>query len=532
MTQFIFPQSVYDVPSNLLAVLGSWWVDEYSGKDQLHAYAQAKAQVEQQTVLDTMELIASLSRFSVPIYHRDNWYPLYLLKSEQNNAQTSLARYDDGSTYGDGTYYDVPTMSPFYAFPKPEGLETASVMMNRFTDPTLILSENVDYLLNDTAIIFRSSPFDDARIAKRPVYKDGQQVDTEAVIWIYRGEWDWDTIYRQFAYVLGMRLKSSQGYRDIMNAVYDATIGGAVRGSVLNALSAMTGVPLVTEAVETVEVITADSDNLLIITDQHVYKFDLTATPIVAVGDTVTKGESLTDTIRVYELNCGATPDTVRSLCLGKGYLSSCFYSDIIFENREVPLQVDAEHVSGYTKVSWGLGGFPLDVDRFFDELHERGVEEASREIDDCETTDTITYPVNNCDEQGTVGRYGTLAHLLDTRDTRVGEPTSAHLPRTINPLKFLVENVLRNNACIVQVQASAASNGVGLHNMRLLQKVIPPHTATILMIDVAPQSDAISVNNITQQVTTFTGMEPLSDTINTVSDSRITIRVVSGTCQ
>ncbi len=533
MAHYVFPNTIYDQPGNLLAVLGSWWADTYAGRDQVEAVVQGKAQVENQSMLDLLELLASLSRFTVPIYHTDNWYPLYFRASQRNDAQTSLLRYDGTTQYDAGNSYDIPLGRAFHAFPCPPDLVEAPLLMNRFVSPTLTQNAGIDYVLVDGAIIFRQNPFDDSRVATRPVYQDGIVVDTEALLWLFRGQFDWELVYQQFAYVIGMRLASSVGYRDLMNAVFNAMVGGTTRSDILQAFSAMTGVPLVREARETVVDIVADAVNLIIITDLSVYKFGRLAVPLVSIGERLRRGQAMTDALRIYELNRGQLPESLTSLALGAGFLSTCFYADLIFEDRDVPLVVDTHDPSGYTKLSWDLGGFPLDVDRFFDELHARGVAEADRPVDPCDDAKTIRYPVNTCDEEETTGRRGTLAHLLDLRVTSTGEPTAAHLPRTINPLRFLVTNILRNNAFIVRIKASSAgANGVGLHNVRLLRKIMPPQTAMLLIVDLTAASDSVTVDQISERVAIFTGMTPLADTVTTVSDRRLTVRIVSGTCQ
>jgi hypothetical protein len=535
MEYYAFPNTIYDQPENLLAVLGSWWARDYASFDQVSSLVRGKAQVERQTLLDIMELIASISRFSVPIYHKDNWYPLYVRESELNGVNTSLPTYDGSNVYADGEWsFGTPLGDDKFAFPVADNLISAPVIMNRFTDPTLLMTEQVDYLVAAGTIVFKMNPFADVRVAKRPVFEDGVVVDQEALLWVWRGEWDWDTIYRQFGYVLRMRLQSSKGYRDLMNAVYDGITGGTSRSDILSAFSAMTGVPLVREAEETVEHVTSDGTELLIITDQQVYKFGLNAVPIVAVGDVLKRGDSLTDALQVHELNCGETPEDLHALALGEGFLSTCFFSDLIFENKNVPLEVEPHHPSGYTKVSWGLGGFPLDVDKFFDELHNRGVAKAQQPVDDCEASQVVRYPGSECGEVEFVGRRATLAHLLDRRTEPIGEPQKDNLPQVINPLKFLVENVLRNNAYIVRVKVSSAgSGGVGLHNVKLLRQVVPPHTAMLLLVDLTAKEDSVTVDNLEEQVTTFVGMEPLEDEVtdDLVEDCGPTIRVISGTC-
>ena len=99
---YIFPTTVYDRPQQLLSALGSFWTELYGGKDQVFSYVLGKAQVEWQTQLDLLELLAALSRYTVPLYHRDNWYCLALRASQRNTPGSSLAHFGDGSRYDDG----------------------------------------------------------------------------------------------------------------------------------------------------------------------------------------------------------------------------------------------------------------------------------------------------------------------------------------------------------------------------------------------------------------------------------------------
>src|SRR5690606_17803300 len=111
----------------------------------------------------------------------------------------------------------------------------------------------------------------------------------------------------------------------------------------------------------------------------------------------------------------GQVPAELRAVELGRGWLAAGFVGGLTFENKDVPLVVESDGV--YTRLSWELGGWDQDVRRFFDQLHARGL-----------------------------ANPPTLAQLLDRRTNPAGEPTAANLPATINPLAFLVANVLRNH--------------------------------------------------------------------------------------
>lgn len=86
----------------------------------------------------------------------------------------------------------------------------------------------------------------------------------------------------------------------------------------------------------------------------------------------------------------------------------------------------------------------------------------------------------------------GALAHLLDRRPNGPGEPL-AHLPATINPLEFLIANVLRNNAYLVRIKASSLRRRkLGLYNMRHLRRLLPPQIGVVRGDRNAVPSDGI----------------------------------------
>lgn len=536
MASYVYPTTDYDRTRNMLALLGSFWSSVYQGGGQVASVVAAKGQVERQTLTDALQVANALSRGSCPIFLRDNWRVLHLLASEKNTSQASIPRYDDNTASHDGSLvFDAPRDTIHYTFPAPSKLADVRQAFNRFTEPSLCWTRGAEFILEDGAITFLHDPFDDARVAKRPVYQDGQVVDEEAVLWLFRGQFDYDTLYRQYGYVINMQMSSSKAYRDLLVAFFDAIVGGTAARQLLMAASAITGVPLVREPTETVEHVSIDNNGRLVITDQHAYRFNEAATPIVEPGDIVHAGDALVDSLQVYELNSGETPDDLRALAMGKGFLSSCYYGDLIFENKDVPLEVDESHPSGFTYVSFGLGGFPLDVRRFFDEMHERGVAASQQPVDECADEDTVLLPGDECEglpDQRI--RRATLAHLLDVRANPIGEPTAASLPAVINPLKFLIENVLRANATIVKIKAAGlGAEGVGLHASAHFGRITPPHTAVILLVELSPESDSVTVDMIEEDLTAFPAMEPLSDDASeAMLGESVNVRIVSGTCQ
>lgn len=586
-TVFTYPGSDLDRGRTLIALLGSFWARTYTGVDQVHSYVSATAHTVNQTHKNLLETIAAISRYDVPLFHTETVQPIVIKLSELNSTRVAIDQFDFNTEQFDGdTNFNVVSAKNTYAFPIPEKLNDVAHIFNRITFPTATLQRGTDFFIDRTrrAIIFAENPFENPAFLRRAATTNNSS-DEELTLWCFNAKFDYDYVYEQFAYAVGLKLSTGQGYKDLTNAIFTALVDGGISAAALDtALSAICGIPTTVEPEERVEVINYDNAGLLIVTDRNVYRFAAAAVPRVAEGQTVRAGTQLVRGVEISEffvgnaytnliaseeqqgvLICRPPADTLLSandweilateledeillnpntpicqrikneltaLALDGGFLSACFYGDLVFENKQVPLNVDVNHPSGYTYVNFELGGYPADIARFFDEVHIRGVAAAKKAQEPC--------PPNR-------RRRGTLAHYLDRRKQPAGEPLPSHLPSTINPLQFLIENVLRNNVFVVRIVVSAlGQNQIGLYNIRQLHQLLPPQTAMIVVFELGAQKDVIAGNTAVDSIglTTFMGMEPQIDNIvpctNDIEDFSIpcvkdygaTAKVVSGTCQ
>lgn len=526
MQTFFYPSSDLDDVRELLNVLGSFWENTYDAKDQLHAFTKAIAAGVAQTQLNLLETVASLSRFEVPIFHTENWYPIVLRKSELNKTPVNTYKFDEPGLVFDGAgmgSFDATTARNVFAFPVAENLVRTCQLFDRILFPTIGLVQDIDFIIQESSLVFVQNPFDLAQFPKKLIYKDGAIVDEEIVVWAFKAQLDYGTLFSQFAYALNIKVKSSENAKAFVNAIISGLLEGSATITVLDqALSALFDIPITRESEETVEVVTLDNNGLIIATDKHVYRFLPSATPVVTVGQVLQKNAPLVAGFEVVELNRGIVPDSIKALALDNGFTAACFYGDLVFENHDVPLEVNENHPSGYTFVKFPLAGMPQDVRHFFDELHARGLENLP----------DPNQPV--C--AGQPPRQGTLAHILSRRASNMGEPTAADLPATINPLKFIVENVLRNNAFIVTARVSAlGKNHLGLYNIRHIRQLLPPYMALLISYTLDGQIDAISPEEAIREVLQpFQGAEPLDDQVAEilVQDRGVTVKTISGTCQ
>jgi hypothetical protein len=571
---YTYPGTDFDKSKTLIALLGSFWSRTFTGRDQVASYVLSTAHTVNQTYQNLLEVVAALSRYDVPLFHEETLVPVVIKKSDTNSVQTTGALFDDNTQVFNGAaaFDRAPNNVSFFSFPLPANLADVGQFFNRITFPTAALLGNVDFVIdrNRGAIVFKTDPFSNPAFLRRSTSNDGVE-DEEITLWGFCGKFDYDLVFNQFAYAVGIKLQTSQGYKDLINAIMTAMVEGGVSAAALDlAFSAICGIPVSVEPTETVEVAEYDAAGLFIATDKTVYRFNSGAVPNVVVGQVIQAGTQLVRGIDIKEFFVGNTyapsfapneqlivsrptrdvlvdnayeqPDTgnnaavilnpvttacqnvrreLTALALDGGYLSACFYGDLVFDNTTVPLEVITDHPTKYTYVRFKLGGFPADVDQFFEEIHLRGIAAARA-------------PKDQCDENRR--RQGTLAHLLDSRVQPATEPTAAHLPATINPLQFLVENVLRNNVFVVRILVPAlGQNSVGLYNIRHLRQLLPPQTGMIVVFELSAGADAVKAeNSVTEVITRFTGMQPQRDTVpsSLVRETGPTARLVSGTCQ
>jgi len=310
---------------------------------------------------------------------------------------------------------------------------------------------------------------------------------------------------------LNLKLESSEGYRDLLNALMDGITQGSKIRDFHNAWSAITGVDLAKEE-ETIETITEDDRSLVVITDKNVYKYSLNSVLLVTEGQALQPGDPLVDTLQFFELNRGIVPDEIDSVVLGPGLLANGYFSELVWENKEVDVVVEYD-AEGYAKVSWELGGFILDVEKFFDDTHERG--KASGK---------------------------TLAHYLDQRPDPIGEPMPESLPATINPLEFLISNFYRFHTFVVKVKPGRLGPDplpafTGVH----VSQIVPPWTVMIVLVELEYQDEPVIMDGpgdelepgYTEDLSGFPMMvvEETIDGTSMVSE-RVRVYQITGKCE
>lgn len=444
-----YPAGPFDTTDLVQETISSFWTDIYGGRDLVNDYIRAGTTQERQLDQQARELFDSMGRQTCPVYHKDLWLPVEI--REDQGTAASLLHYGDNLVYGEpapsGEVYQYGgAYDQSWQFPISADIINCQLLSDDIAQQQTVLTANTEFSIEPRSgyLVFAVNPFLDSRFTP---FTDQDGI-RKIRLYLFDAARDWrylETLYGNVAGILG---DSSEAYRDFLNAVLDGVMTGSAMDQVYRAVQAATGIPFAVGD-ETVLVVEKDAQNILIITDQRVYKLPQTTTATVSVGDVLAANQRLTDAVKLDEIS-HMIPSELSSLTLNPGLIFPGLGA-LTFNNAQTDLVVQ-EGVSGYTKISFSLGGDSGDVAAFFSEMHTRGV-------------------ANNA----------TLANYLDIRSNPTTQPNAFNLPTTINPLKFLLENVLRGTICLIRVKtAEISQDGIGIEALTALRTIMPPHAALI----------------------------------------------------
>lgn len=528
----LYPSSLYDRGEELLRALGSFWTDIFGDADKLTQLYRGYMLEAGQTYQDYLEALNCVSRFLIPIYHTEKWYFLTFLRSE---VGVTTLRYGDGAVYGPqptdvlantGTVfrYGVPYRSSRDFVNAPGSLQRTRLMFNRLLEPSLSYVDGIDFEIDaDRQLIyFREDPFSTGLLATRDIIgSDGEIADTEGSLWLHMAEFDRDYLWSQFGYAVGLRLASSEAYKLFINSVWDTDIKAPALKPLQDTLTAISGIPFVKNDAERVTEIIETAAKKQVVTDLEVYTYPVSAEVLVSVGDVVYGGEHLTDVVEILELDGVPDQATLPSVSLGSSFLKGGYQGEVIFDNRLVSLDYGGVDDDNKAIVTFEVSGLDEDVDRFWDTVHAEG--KAAGKV---------------------------LSEWLDRRANPEGPPLPSHLPTTINPLDFVVGQIMSNNLFLIRLKPDKFADGaLGLQYMSQLRRIVPPQTTFIVYIETTVDSEYIdptapgddSNAGAEELFDNYMGPDPFDDSMVPVSeasssegwvqDFALIIREVSGSC-
>jgi len=522
-----YPINSIEEKRTIVSSMGSFWTSVFKNSDYLASLISADADLTKQTLHDYNEIVDSLSVYSVPLTRYVEWIPINISTNDEEQLTANQLTYGEGGVYGpqtDGAVYLYGAAAVRKNFRYFIGIDVndIAVITNAISEPTLTLVNGIDFKVEDGFIVFKINPFDNELITKRYSASDGSYACS---LWLNHVKFDKQYVYNKFGSLLGVSGDStSQWYRLLTQVLFSSKVDGSSKDMFSLLLSAVTNTLFAIDG-EIVRVIdTEDPDRLVIVTDFKVYAFHKDATPLVAVGDILIEGQPLVDTVQVFELSTSTGVDDaiaeVPAISLDSKFISGDFTGELVFENKTVTLDYEGLDEGNRAVVTFEVSGYDADIDLFWDTVHTNGVQ---------------------------AGKV--LADYLDKRTVKNGPPLPSHLPSTVNPMEFVLENIMRNNLTIVKLKPLQVRDTSILKYIRLLRKFLPPHTTLIMYIELSGITDSVDLGNsgtttslgVSETTSNFLGAfaedtcyelsdSPVGDVL-TYTDNIVTIKSYAGLC-
>lgn len=499
--------TVFKNVGDFTKTLGSWWSGEYDGRDEIHAFVDALIHVarSQHDLLE--EIVRAVDVYAVAPFRFSQFAKVRLYR--QTDKQATI-KYDTGLKYDVGWRYDQAILDG-NVFTVDTNIANIAMFLDRPGRTEWSLTQPFDFELQNNEIVFSPQALQQLLTVYAVENRDGtaEYID----VWARGVERDYQDVFAAFGAVHRLYGKSSPQYARVVQAIHRCLVAGSTQGSVLEFVAACIDEPLTKQVSERVEHVYTTGASTTVVTSKHVYKHDSAHTTLVSPGQILPRYSRLSDRITLYAalsdlpLPCIAVPAT---------WLPACVGGTVYLPNENVALQITS--AAGFTKVSWPSPGSDAINKRFFDIAHTVGIA-ASTDVP--VATDTSMPPSNVIVALETAGerwyRKATLAHLLDSRTLSVGEPTTQHLPGTINPAQLVANTIMQNTVWGVYIRGSFATRNTQYAAIAKLSQILPPQTGLYLVLEPFEIRENIATSSVSNTTSVVDLAATLSNTVPTV---------------
>lgn len=463
--------------------LGSFWHRVYQNPAFAKNVQYGQGLLSTQLYLDFIEGLSKINRNSVPVFHRERWHPVKLLRSQVNTGDAALLRIGVDpvpvlgpqvvSSYMYGKTFQIGGTTAFSAsvsYPL-EGVQTVmACICSSIMNPGTVLLAGTDFIISESTVFFlkEKDPFNDASFPKRKVLNADGEADEELILWCMDTLEERDYVYEQLGYVFNVRLGSSEFYRNMLNRIWDLYNYGTPIQLLKSAIGAILDEPTILNTEETVATILYNDDSIQVVTDASVYKLSASATlrAEVVVGATLSAGDFMTETIRLYSnvdpLHLNASSEygvrfvtDVPSMFFGVNMFKSNLRFGIGASWSVSDITSVGLDVNGNPKLKIDLLGDASDINLFWQDFW------AYLELNDMSAVTCFEDYIDS--DVGPV--YGKVA-----------------------PLEYFLRYFLRANTCIIVVESDKLTDtGRGnINQLSMLRDVLPAHVMLMVTVQLA----------------------------------------------
>ena len=469
-------ENIASVARTLFDWLGSFWNNVYEDREFVQYVQGARALRIAQLYLDVLEAARLVDRSNAPVFHRDRWRPIVVRKSWRNVGSRTMLTLGskDEAVLGPQTSEIYPPDTVFrlggrelsfkdvVVYPLDRSVkDVATCIVDNIAEPKTILHAGTDYAVLDGAIALseRFDPFSDESTFARfeVVADDPKDNDEESVMWACDAMVDRDYVYGHLGYAMGLPTDSSEGYKRIVNAVWNTVADGASPRMLCALVAAICGVPTVRNESEVVETILAlDDGGYQVITDREVYTLPKYSAlhPSVHAGVTLHRFDLIDDSIRVYpyvtdvDRISGYTEfgDKFESDVPAVDLPPALFRTDVSdgfsvgWDRR--PIVCHGFDANGNPKLGFRMDGSDADNDAFWEDVW-RTYEETGTSIESC--------------------FEGAISDNMYVKGRTCGE---------IVPIRFFLRQLIGANTLVVTVRTDVVADDAPLYDPKFFQTV------------------------------------------------------------
>ena len=489
----VYPKNDLDKIEKMVSILGGYWSESYEGRDQIRDIVSSRSKLWQQALISWEEAVKSRSRKDITSYSTSIWVRVVLDKSK---GASVLNDYKGKSKYGNTPYIKYGEISGA-SWDLPIGVVGVSQIYNRVSEPSASLFETIDYNIDrrSNRIVFKINPFNNAKFPRELITNNDGTVDEQLTMWFHMAKIDKKAVQRFYGVPIGIDGESGDSYKDLVNQVYDCLIEGPSSYKISKVIGDSIECPISKNTETVIDI--SEGSRTIIVTDKEVYYAPEGAESTVTLGQTIAPGISLSDALSIKEIRRGVNLDNLPSLTIGAGLVDNSILGNLSFVNDNVP--VDTVKVGSRVNVTFKIGGHPFDVDQFWKLVRKN---EDKKKI--------------------------SLAHILSK--TPAGkEVDEVTLPRQINPLRFLVDELMPRGVNLITIKA-----GRLLKSIPRLDAVLEvcPLNSFLFFIFETPLVIDDSLEVVSESEVGYTAANTISsDQSISNLDSKVTIKSISSQC-
>lgn len=457
----------------LYSALGSFWTSLFSDQDTLKGYTLGQAEEIIQRYQDFVEIVNSFNIDKSPVWHKENWKPLVIYKSQVNRV--SFVFNLDDSVFGPqpatDTVYNGVTFrfgrdkqpsAEVYTYEPSEVINTAAAISDKIIDPTVLMTRGVDFNFDKGIVYFNRDPFQLNIPTSQVINEDGQpatyvddqgtiQLEERLILWLCSAEIDKDLIYNNFGNWICNLKESSEEYKQIIKALMKIAVHGPTVYQLTLCLSAFMEIPIATKD-EVVEQVFEDQYSKFIVTNLSVYKVKRHhhIKEEIEAGYTLRKGQTMTTNLGLWDSMSRFPGQRYTNTDFSYGWWTDkeitgdlfnlskyLFYGEYM---NQLAFSTDMELVSlnGQGEIVFPVQGEARDVNTFLGYLNQEQNKELIKDV----------------------------FKLINNGDTY-----------PLIPLSFVMENFLKNNTILIKMDFEKEDDHVRILSLLpLLREYLPPY--------------------------------------------------------